>query len=99
VRAPFVHNVWLTLFLSLPQSYKTVTLAAMANSFSVSTNYLDLQLSTFIATNSLQCKIDAVSGTVETVRVEGQEKGYRKIVEEGDRVLNKILKLSRVVDV
>ena len=81
------------------QSYKTVTLAAMADAFAVGTEYLDVQLSAFIATNSLQCKIDAVSGTVETVRVEGQEKGYKKVVEEGDRVLNKILKLARVVDV
>jgi 26S proteasome regulatory subunit N7 len=81
------------------QSYRTVTLTAMADAFAVSVPYLDLQLSTFIATSSLQCKIDAVSGTVETVRVEGQEKGYRKVVEEGDRVLNKILQLARVVDV
>mmetsp|Transcript_16258 Transcript_16258/g.33134 ORF Transcript_16258/g.33134 Transcript_16258/m.33134 type:complete len:388 (+) Transcript_16258:197-1360(+) len=81
------------------QSYKSCTLAAMAETFAVPQPYLDAHLSRFIAAGRLQCKIDKVGGVVETVRADGRNAQYKKLVEEGDKVLNKLQRLSRVVDV
>ena len=81
------------------QSYKSCTLLSMSQTFAVPPAYLDSHLSRFIAAGRLQCKIDKVGGVVETVRADKRNAQYRKVVEEGDKVLNKVQRLSRVVDV
>ena len=54
-------------------SYKSVTLESMAESFGVSVEYLDLQLSRFIAAGRLTAKIDKYGGVVETNRPDLEE--------------------------
>jgi 26S proteasome regulatory subunit N7 len=80
-------------------SYQSVTLASMAVSFGVSTDYLDLQLSRFIAAGRLTAKIDKFGGVVETNRPDRKNAQYRAIIQDGDALLNRIQKLARVVDV
>jgi 26S proteasome regulatory subunit N7 len=79
-------------------SYKSVKLESMAVSFGVSTNYLDLQLSRFIAAGRLTAKIDKFGGVVETNRPDLKNAQYRDMIQEGDLLLNRIQKLARVVD-
>jgi len=80
-------------------SYKSVTLDSMANSFGVSTSFLDFQLSRFIAAGRLTAKIDKFGGVVETNRPDLKNAQYRDMIQKGDLLLNRIQKLGRVVDV
>merc|ERR1712137_1333867 len=79
-------------------SYKSVTLDSMAASFGVGPDYLDLQLSRFISAGRLAAKIDKYGGVVETNRPDEKNAQYRDLIENGDKLLNRIQKLSRVVD-
>eukprot|EP00568_Trieres_chinensis_P004526 CAMPEP_0183307392 /NCGR_PEP_ID=MMETSP0160_2-20130417/17305_1 /TAXON_ID=2839 ORGANISM="Odontella Sinensis, Strain Grunow 1884" /NCGR_SAMPLE_ID=MMETSP0160_2 /ASSEMBLY_ACC=CAM_ASM_000250 /LENGTH=442 /DNA_ID=CAMNT_0025470969 /DNA_START=61 /DNA_END=1389 /DNA_ORIENTATION=- len=79
-------------------SYKSVTLENMADSFGVGTEYLDLQLSRFIAAGRLTAKIDKFGGVVETNRPDLKNAQYKDMIQKGDLLLNRIQKLARVVD-
>ena len=79
-------------------SYKSVTLQSMASSFGVSPQFLDLQLSRFIAAGRLTAKIDKFGGVVETTRPDLKNAQYRDMIQKGDLLLNRIQKLARVVD-
>lgn len=79
-------------------AYKSVTLESMAQSFGVSVEYLDIQLSRFIAAGRLTAKIDKFGGVVETRRPDRKNKEYRECIQKGDLLLNRIQKLARVVD-
>lgn len=52
------------------ESYKTVTLESMANAFGVSVSFIDRELSELISSKRLNCKIDKVSGIVESERAD-----------------------------
>jgi len=80
-------------------SYKSVTLESMAESFGVSVKFLDMQLSRFIAAGRLTAKVDKFGGVVETNRPDLKNAQYRDMIQQGDLLLNRIQKLSRVVDV
>jgi len=79
-------------------SYRSVTLESMAASFGLSTTYLDLQLSRFISAGRLSAKIDSFGGVVETNRPDEKNAQYRDMIQKGDLLLNRIQKLTRVVD-
>jgi 26S proteasome regulatory subunit N7 len=79
-------------------SYKSVTLQSMATSFGISVEFLDLQLSRFIAAGRLTAKIDKFGGVVETNRPDLKNAQYREMIQKGDLLLNRIQKLARVVD-
>eukprot|EP00831_Metopus_contortus_P013954 TRINITY_DN15717_c0_g1_i1.p1 TRINITY_DN15717_c0_g1~~TRINITY_DN15717_c0_g1_i1.p1 ORF type:complete len:126 (+),score=44.29 TRINITY_DN15717_c0_g1_i1:78-455(+) len=79
-------------------SYKSVTLESMAQSFGISTVFLDKELSTFIAAGRINCKIDKVAGIIESNRPDERLALYQNIVKEGDFLLNRIQKLSRAIE-
>ena len=59
-------------------SYKSVKLESMADSFGLGAGYLDLQLSRFIAAGRLTAKIDKFGGVVETNRPDLKNAQYRE---------------------
>lgn len=64
-------------------------------------NYLILicrELSRFIAAGKLHCKIDKVAGVLETNRPDARNAFYQSTIKQGDFLLNRIQKLSRVID-
>ena len=79
-------------------SYQSVTLESMATSFGVGTEFLDVQLSRFIAAGRLTAKIDKYGGVVETNRPDWKNARYQEMIQKGDLLLNRIQKLGRVVD-
>lgn len=81
------------------QSYKSVTLAAMAKNFGVSVEFCDGEVSRFIAAGRLHAKIDKISGVVETTRANAKNSHYKSVIKEGDALLNRIQRLARVVNV
>jgi 26S proteasome regulatory subunit N7 len=72
---------------------------AMAKSFGVSIPFLDSELSRFIAAGKLNCKIDKVAGILETNRPDAKNALYQSTIKQGDFLLNRIQKLSRVIDI
>lgn len=81
------------------ESYRSVTLRSMAQSFGVSVEFLDKELSEFISIGRLPCKIDKVSGIIESNRPDARHAYYQEIVKDGDFLLNRLQKLARVLDV
>lgn len=79
------------------QSYRSVTLQSMATAFGVTPAFLDQELAHFIALGRLPCRIDAVSGVVETTRPDSKNAQYLNTLRQGDLLLNRIQKLSRVI--
>jgi len=85
-------------FQQFLDSYQSVTLESMAKSFGVSAEFLDVQLSRFIAAGRLTAKIDKFGGVVETNRPDWKNARYQEMIQKGDLLLNRIQKLGRVVD-
>lgn len=81
------------------ESYSSVRLESMAATFGLSTDFLDKELSMFIASGRLRCKIDQVAGVIVTKRLNVKNTKYQATIKEGDLLLNRIQKLSRVINV
>lgn len=79
-------------------AYKSVTLKSMSSTFGVGTEFLDIQLGRFISAGRLAAKIDKVASVVETNRPDQKNEQYKNMIREGDLLLNRIQKLSRVID-
>jgi len=81
------------------ESYRSVSLAGMATSFGVSADFLDKELSGFIAAERLSCKIDKVNLVVSSTRPDKQSAQFHSAIKQGDLLLNRLQKLSRVINV
>ena len=79
------------------RAYESVTLEAMARAFGVSVAFLDTQLSHLIAKGLLPAKLDAVAGVVVTNVPDSKLAQYSDVVKKGDVLLNRVQKLSRVL--
>uniref|UniRef100_A0A6T6P515 PCI domain-containing protein n=1 Tax=Timspurckia oligopyrenoides TaxID=708627 RepID=A0A6T6P515_9RHOD len=88
-----------TAYLQFLASYLSVTLSAMSRAFGVSEEFLDSEMTRFIAAGRLNCKIDKVSGIIETTRPDARNSIYQATIKQGDLLLNRIQKLSRVIDI
>eukprot|EP00736_Rhodelphis_marinus_P005936 Rmarinus@m.17589 len=95
--AYYLREVRLVAFSQFLESYQTVTLESMSKSFGVGVDFLDNELSRFIASDRLKAKIDKVAGLVTTTRTDSKNTMYHKVVKQGDALLNRVQKLSRVL--
>ena len=62
------------------ESFKSVTTANMAGAFGVSESFLDGELSNFIYSGKLNCKIDRVSGVIESNRPNRKQQLFNETV-------------------
>ena len=60
----FVRQMRIVVYNQYLEPYQTVTLENMANTFGVSLQFIDSELSEFISTGHLSCRIDKVHGKV-----------------------------------
>ncbi|EFJ29963.1 hypothetical protein SELMODRAFT_146093 [Selaginella moellendorffii] len=95
----YMREVRKVVYAQFLESYKSVTMDAMAKAFGVSISFLDTELSRFIAEGKLNCKIDKVAGVLETNRPDAKNALYQSTIKQGDFLLNRIQKLSRVIDI
>jgi 26S proteasome regulatory subunit N7 len=79
-------------------SYSSVTLTSMSSAFKIPVAVLDQMLCTLISNERVACKIDRVSGSVTTYRGNATNFEYHRIVKNGDLLINRIQKLSRMVE-
>ncbi|KAF8408369.1 hypothetical protein HHK36_007518 [Tetracentron sinense] len=94
----YMREVRIVIYSQFLESYKSVTMEAMATAFGVSVDFIDLELSRFIAAAKLHCKIDKFAGVLETNRPDAKNALYQATIKQGDFLLNRIQKLSRVID-
>jgi len=94
----FCKEMRIIAYSQLLESYKSLQLERVASSFGVSVDFIDNELSRFIASGRLSCKIDKVGGVVETNRSDSKNVQYQNTIKNGDLLLNRIQKLSRVIN-
>lgn len=95
----YVREMRILAYTQLLESYRSLTLEYMANAFGVTIDYIDKELSRFIAAGRLHCRIDKVGGIVETNRPDSKNWQYQATIKQGDILLNRIQKLSRVINI
>jgi len=93
-------QIRLNVYTQFITSYKSVTLASMAQTFGVSPAFIDREIYGFISSGKLLCKIDKVNGVIETQfeTTQTKSKAYKDIIKEGDNLLNKMQKLASAID-
>ncbi|XP_072027586.1 26S proteasome non-ATPase regulatory subunit 6-like [Amphiura filiformis] len=95
----YVREMRILAYTQLLESYRSLTLQYMADAFGVSINFIDQELSRFIAAGRLHCKIDKVGGIVETNRPDSKNYQYQATIKQGDILLNRVQKLSSVINI
>ena len=70
----------------------------MAQTFGVSSNFIDKELSAIISEGRIAAKIDKVSGIIDCIQDEPTVSLYHKSLKESDILLAKIHKLSRFLE-
>jgi len=93
----FLREIRLRAYSQFLESYRSVKLLSMAQEFGVSDTFLDKELSSYIAANKLNCKIDKVHGIVHINRTHEKNMDYQQIIKKGDVLLNRIQRLSRII--
>lgn len=95
----YVREMRILAYTQLLESYRSLTLQYMAEAFGVTVDYIDQELSRFIAAGRLHAKVDRVGGIVETNRPDSKNWQYQSTIKQGDILLNRIQKLSRVINI
>lgn len=93
----YVREMRILAYSQLLESYRSLTLQYMADTFGVTVSFIDQELARFIAAGRLHCKIDKVGGVVETTRPDSKNYQYQACIKQGDILLNRIQKLSRIL--
>lgn len=84
-------------YSQLLESYKSISIKSMANSFGVSVEFLDADLCKFIPSKRLNCVIDRINGVIETNRVDNKNAQYHLLIKNGDALLTKLQKYGAAV--
>lgn len=95
----YVREMRILAYKQLLESYRSLTLQYMADAFGVKVEYVDAELARFIAAGRLHCKVDRVGGIVETNRPDSKNWQYQATIKQGDILLNRVQKLSRVINI
>nr|QBH74011.1 26S proteasome non-ATPase regulatory subunit [Thermobia domestica] len=95
----YVREMRILAYSQLLESYRSLTLGYMAQAFGVTVDFMDQELSRFIAAGRLHCRVDKVYGVVETNRPDLKNMQYQAIIKHGDILLNRVQKLSRVINI
>jgi len=95
----YVREMKILAYAQLIGSYRSLSLTYMSQTFGVSKDFIESELAKFIAAGRLHCKIDKVRGIVETNRPDSKNDQYQRCIKQGDILLNRIQKLSRVINI
>ncbi|EGN95771.1 hypothetical protein SERLA73DRAFT_186989 [Serpula lacrymans var. lacrymans S7.3] len=93
----YVREMRILAYSQLLESYRSLTLESLSGAFGVSIEFVDSELSRFIANGRLHCSIDKVHGIVETTRPSVKKTQYETVVKRGDILLNAVQRLSKVL--
>jgi len=94
----FLREIRIVAYSQFLKSYSSVTLESMAHSFGTKVEFLDRELSRFISVGRLNCKLDKVGGTIKTTRPDKRNTEYLSLIKHGDQLLNRIQKLTKIIN-
>lgn len=94
----FFREARVLVFTQFLDSYSSVTLQSMGHAFNIPVPVLDQMLGTLISNERIASKVDRVSNSVTTYRGDSANFDYHRIIRNGDLLLNRIQKLSRLVE-
>ena len=86
----FSREMRLVAYRQFLEAFKSVTMANMAEAFGITKEFLDIELSNFIYNGKLNCKIDKVSGIIESSRTNRKAELFNNTVKQGDLLLNRV---------
>lgn len=95
--AYLVKELRVKAYKQLMTAYRSLKLSVMAAAFGVSADFIDNELSRFIAAGRLNCTINRVAGVVESVPVDLKHAQYKLLIKESDALAARIQRLSRMV--
>ena len=95
----YVREMRILAYSQQLESYSSLTIEKMAQAFGMTPAFIDRELSRFIAAGRLHAKIDKVGGIVETNRPDSKNYQYQEAIKKGDVLLNRVQKLSRVINI
>ncbi|KAF8056690.1 26S proteasome subunit RPN7-domain-containing protein [Lyophyllum atratum] len=93
----YVREMRILAYSQLLESYRSLTLESLSAAFGVSVEFVDNELSRFIANGRLHCSIDKVHGIAETTRPSLKNAQYDTVIRQGDILLNEVQRLSKVL--
>ncbi|KAF8470427.1 PCI-domain-containing protein [Russula ochroleuca] len=93
----YVREMRILAYAQLLQSYSSLTLDSLAHAFGVTVDFVDNELSRFIASGRLHATIDRVHGVVETNRPALKNAQTDTVIRKGDILLNSVQRLSKVL--
>ncbi|XP_665407.1 hypothetical protein [Cryptosporidium hominis TU502] len=71
----------------------------MAESFGISQEFLEKDIVTFISSSKLSCTIDRVKQVIICSRNDKKINQYNELVQKGDLLLNRLQRLTRIIQV
>lgn len=83
----------------LMSTYNSVKISYVADQFGVSEDYIENEVSRLIASKKLNYRIDKVNQIIINVTQKSKSNVFRNIIKHGDLLLNRIHKLSRVINI
>jgi 26S proteasome regulatory subunit N7 len=92
-------EIRLAAYAQYLRAYKSVSLTNMAAAFGVREAFLDAELARFINADRLSVKIDRITGIIVASRPDSRSGLYQEVLKHGDALLNRLQKLSRIIDV
>lgn len=93
----FLREMRCKAYGQLLESYQSLSLKSMAQSFGISEEFLDQDLCKFIPNRKLNCTIDRVNGIIETNRPDSKNNQYHLLIKQGDGLLTKLQKYVAAV--
>ncbi|CAG9832803.1 unnamed protein product [Diabrotica balteata] len=95
----YVREMKIKAYDQLLSTYISVNLSYMSEQFGVCEDYIENDLSKFIAAGRLSYKIDKVSGIVVNQRKDRKTEVFQAVIKQGDILLNRVHKLGRVIEI
>lgn len=95
----YVREMKIKAYDQLLSTYISVGLAYMADQFGVTPEFIENDVSNLIAGGRLNYKIDKVNETVVNIPKNAKNEVLRSVVRQGDLLLNRVHKLSRVINI
>lgn len=106
----YVREMRVKAYVQLLRAYRSLSLKNIADTFGVTREFIEDEISKFTAAGRLQCRIDAVGGCVVTgggpnttgascLGGDGDRSSlYQATIREGDLLLNRVKKLASVIN-
>lgn len=92
-----VRELRITSYNQVLAAYKSLSLQHMAQSFGVTTEFIDKELSAFVASGRVRSTINYSAGIVETRLQDSKNDQYMKLIEKSDSLMDQMHKLAHLV--